>query len=155
MIAAKPATRGSWFDKLTMRESVDGTLIAKLAEYSSLQPTYLRHPMAPISPSSSGFHLSVILGLDPRTHNSKLLNIRIHLIFLTVGPRVKPEDDGDGWIAGSYILQLQHHQIRDQPSPLHIRLKASAIPLPPGPARIWRNRFPCRSVSPLRVRGCR
>ncbi|MBA8902059.1 hypothetical protein FHW17_002956 [Phyllobacterium sp. P30BS-XVII] len=72
-----------------MRESEDATIITKIAEY------------APYKPS-----LSVILGLDPRTHNSKVLKVRVHLTSLTMGPRVKPEDDGERWFVGRVFCNL-------------------------------------------------
>ncbi|MBA8901019.1 hypothetical protein FHW17_001909 [Phyllobacterium sp. P30BS-XVII] len=43
---------GSWFDKLTMRERVDATLVSSFAQLDS--------------PDTSS--TSVILGLDPRTY---------------------------------------------------------------------------------------
>ncbi|SDP17760.1 hypothetical protein SAMN05443582_103611 [Phyllobacterium sp. OV277] len=64
---------------------MDVTLIANVAELGSLT-----------SP------LSVILGLDPRTHNLKAPSIQVRSISLTVGPRVilglnpRTEDDGQG-----------------------------------------------------------
>ncbi len=60
---------------------------------------YLLHPHPRIHPSPSSPHTSftVILGLDPRTHD-KEAHARCpgaFQLFLKVGPRVKPEDDGE------------------------------------------------------------
>ncbi|SDP12173.1 hypothetical protein SAMN05443582_103457 [Phyllobacterium sp. OV277] len=39
-----PLLRGSWFDKLTMRESEDATLIAEIADRESCRTCSLHHP---------------------------------------------------------------------------------------------------------------
>ncbi|SDO16103.1 hypothetical protein SAMN05443582_1011149 [Phyllobacterium sp. OV277] len=100
--------RGSWFDKLTMRESVDATLIAKIADQKGCKSQKVQNLAPPVTHPSP-----VILGLDPRTHNIKEPNIWICLISLTVGPRVKPEDDGEEWVAGelsSAPFVIPHHR---------------------------------------------
>ncbi len=70
---------GWWFDKLTMREIGDAMPIAEIAEFSSATPP-----------------ISVILGLDPRTHNLKGIEHPHSFDLLSGGssghPRVKPED---------------------------------------------------------------